>query len=258
MKKLLAILAVSLFLMQASAFALSEQEAKQAWYDSKDASKAANETYTAAKIAYAADKSEENKQAKIDTGKALLNSALGEAETWLICKDLEVKNNPEVSQELKDTIAADVETNLAKIDALRAEVDAAETEFELGVVFIKMVIKYLELVADVARNWGLAVVELANSRLDTADTYEQQLRDAAETISGNDEIMAALDGAKADLGEARSNVEKAEASYREVVIGGTPLIKFSEGNNYIRAARSNLLSAQAGLSTAFMLISQSG
>jgi len=258
MRKIFCVLLISLFLMQVSAFAISSPEAKQLWYDAKIASSAAKETYNAAKIAYAAGKTEENKQAKIDTGKTLLNSALGEVEAWLIYKGIEVSENPGISQGLKDAIAADVETNLAKIDALRAEVNAAETELELGIVFIKMVVKYFELVTDVARNWGLAVVELSNSVLDTSNTYERQLRAAAETISENEEIISALDSAKSSLDEARSNVAKAEASYNAVVAGGTPLIKFSEGNNYTRTARANLLSAQASLSNAFALISQGG
>ena len=78
--------------------------------------------------------------------------------------------------------------------------------------------------------------------------------DEAEKMEDNEDIIAKLDSAKDSLDEARSNVEKAEDSYEEVVLPGTPLIKFAEGNNYMRTARTNLLSAHSDLNQAYRMM----
>jgi hypothetical protein len=92
------------------------------------------------------------------------------------------------------------------------------------------------LLTGVARDWGKILVHLGNTRLDNADDYESKLRAEAENMENNADIMEKLDIARDDLDEARSNVEKAESSYDQLVLPGTPLIKFAEGNNYMRTA----------------------
>ena len=77
-------------------------------------------------------------------------------------------------------------------------------------------------------------------------------------MENNGEVLAKLDAAKSSLAEARSNVGKAEASYNQVVLPGTPLIKFAEGNGYMRVARTNLLSALASLQQAYDLMMRGG
>jgi hypothetical protein len=178
-----------------TATALTSSEAKQAWYDAKQSSRDAQEAHRKANIEWAADKTDENNQKVIETGKDALNAALDEAEAWLIWRDLEVKENPEIPEDLKQRIEQDVETNLDKIEELRAEVDGVENRIQLAVVFLKMVGKYIELIADVARNTGLVWVYVANTYVDTLDDYEAQLREAAAELEGNDDIMAKLDEA---------------------------------------------------------------
>ena len=57
--------------------------------------------------------------------------------------------------------------------------------------------------------------------------------------------------------QIESRLDEAEDAYAEVVLPGTPLIKFSEGNNNLRAARMNLIAAHKNLNQAYMLIAKS-
>ena len=258
-KSLITIFCIVLILMQVIAVtALTSIEAKQSWMDAKTVSKEKQTLHQAAKINFAANKSAENNQAVVDTGKAVLNAALDEVEAWLNWKKAETEENTIVSPDLKNTILTDVQTNLNKVTSLRTDVDSVKTQLDLGLIFLKMVGKYSELLTDVARNSGKVFVEVGNSELTKADGYEAKMRTAAETMPNKDLIISKLDAAKAELAEARTNVANANNKYNEVVLPGTPLIKFSEGNNYMRTAKANLLSAQANLNAAYLLMLGSG
>lgn len=253
MKKILTVfLLVCLVVLQSIAVsALTADQAKQEWRDAKQVSKEKQETHRDAKIEFAGDKSEENRQKVVDTGKDVLNAALDEVEAWLVWKELEAQENPDVPSDLKEDISDDVESNMAKIDDLREDVDGIDNQVELGLVFLKMIGKYAELLTDVARNSGKMWVHIGNTHLDIAEDIEAKLRTEAD---GNDAVIEKLDSAKDSLEEARSNVDKAEDSYLQVKLPGTPLIKFAEGNNYMRTARTNLLSAQSDLHQAYRLL----
>jgi len=241
MKKI--IIMVVLLLLASPVYALTAGEA----------SLAAQTEHRDAKIAFAGNKSEDNRQEVVDTGKEVLHAALDEVEAWLVWKNLEAEES-EITDDLKETIADDIETNLEKIEVLRTDVDGVTNQFELGIVFLKMVGKYVELLTDVARDAGMIWVQLGEDYLDRAEDYESKLRAEAENMDDNSEILEKLDNAKDDLEEARANVDKAEDSYEQVVLPGTPLIKFAEGNNYLRVARTNLLSAHAGLNQAYQMM----
>ncbi|WP_135610605.1 hypothetical protein [Methanococcoides sp. AM1] len=251
----IALLVLAMLLLQPIAVsALSSGDAKQAWHDAKQASLEAQAEHRDAKLEWAADKTEENNQKVIDTGKDALNAALDEVEAWLIWKDLEVEDNPDIPDDLKESIQEDVDTNLVKIDELRADVDGVDNRFELGAVFLKMVGSYFELVSDVARNSGFVWVHTANEHADTLEDYEAKLREVAEDMEDNDLILEKLDMAKADIEDARTNINNAEEEYEQVRTPGKPLIKFSNGNNYLRIARGNMLSAHGYLNEAYGLI----
>lgn len=253
------VLFVVLLVMQSVAVsALTASEARAAWIDAKQVSREKQQTHRDAKVDFAADRSEENRQAVVDTGKDTLYAALDEAEAWLIWKDIGAQENSELPAELRDTIRADVGANLGTIVELRADVDGIENQVQLTLVFLKMVGKYTELLTDVARDSGKILVHVGNVRLDTADSYEAKLRQAALGMQGNAAVLAELDIARSDLDEARRNVEKAESSYGLVVLPGTPLIKFAEGNNYLRTARANLLSAHTHLNRAYGMMVRGG
>jgi hypothetical protein len=237
--------------------ALTSSEAKQEWYNAKEASRDAQETHRKANIQWAANKTDENNKKVIDTGKDALQAALDEAESWLIWRDLEVKENPEIPADLKQRIQQDVETNLDKIDELRAEVDGIENRLQLAIVFIKMVGKYIELVADVARNTGLIWVHLTNTYIEALDNYEAQLREASENL-GNDELTAKLDKAAEELASARTNIDQAETEYNEVVIPGNPILKFMNGNQHLRIAKNHMLTAHSNLKQAYRLLVETG
>jgi hypothetical protein len=263
-----------LFMQPFTVFALTSSEVKQDWYDAREASRNAQEAHREAKVTWAADKSEENKQEVIDTGKAALHAALDEVEAWLIWRNLEVEENPEIPEDLKQAIQEDVNTNLGKIDELRADVDGVDSQLGLGLVFLKMVGKYLELLTDVARNTGLVWVHIGRTYAETVEEYESELRDAAEGLSENDDILELLDQARDELEEARDNIENAdilelldqardeleeardnienaEEEYFEVVLPGRPLVSFSNGNQYLRLAKNNLLTAHSYLNEAY-------
>jgi hypothetical protein len=254
MKKIyVAMLFAMLLLLQVFAVsALTAGEAKQEWLDAKQESRDKQETHRDAKIDFAANKSEENRQAVVDTGKDVLHAALDEAEAWLKWKELEAQENPEVPSSIKESIADDVEDNLAKIDGLRADVDNVKNQLELGLTWLKMVGKYFELLADVARNTGLMWTNIAEDKADTVEEFEAKLRDAVEGMDNNELILGKLDMAKTELETARRNIENAEDTYKQVVLPGTPLLKFAEGNNYLRAARANLLAAHKYLNQAYI------
>jgi len=256
MKKIsIAFLIVVLLIFQVIAVsALTSSEAKQEWQNAKQASGEKQETHRDAKIKFAGDKSEENKQAVVDTGKEALMAALDEVEAWLVWKNIEAQENPDVPEELKEAVSSDVDANIAKISELRVDVNGIDNQLELGLVFLKMVGKYAELLADVARDSGKILSSLGEKYLGKAEEYEGKLRAEAENMENNAEILAKLDTAKSSIAEARSNVEKAKASYEQVRLPGTPLIKFAEGNNYLRVAKTNLISAHSSLNQAYLLM----
>jgi len=87
MKKIV-FLIIALLLVQ-SVFALSASEARQEWKDLKEASREKKETHQEAKVDFSLDKTDENRQRVVDTGKDVLHAALDEAEAWLVWKDIE-------------------------------------------------------------------------------------------------------------------------------------------------------------------------
>ncbi|MBU0457491.1 MAG: hypothetical protein ABH824_06805 [Nanoarchaeota archaeon] len=245
-------LVILLVLMQVAAVsALTASEAKEDWRDAKELSKETQEKNQDAKIKYAGNKTVENNQEVIDTGKEVLHAALNEAEAWLIWKDLEADENQDVPDDLKDSIKEDVDANLAKIDSLRTEVDGIQTRFDLGVVFLKMIGNYFELLSDVARNSGNVWVYIADTHADKIESYELKLRDAA---NHKEDVLAKLDSAHLELETARKNIDNAELTYKEVKLPGTPLVKFAEGNNYLRAARANMIAANQNLNQAYRML----
>lgn len=235
-------------------FALTPEEAKEIWLEAKQISKEKREAYINARIEFTIDKSFENRKKVVDTGKETLYATLDEAEAWLIWKRLEVNETIGVSEDLKEEINNDVRINLDKIDKLRKDVDSITNQIELGVVFLKMVGDYLELVTDVARNSGKIWAEIGNNLIDAGEKYEKILRAVAERLGNKQEVISLLDDAKDDLASARKNIDKAEESFDKVVLPGKPLINFAEGNNYLKLAKADLLSAHSNLERAYVII----
>lgn len=247
MRRIFVFLIISILLLS-SVSALTASEAKQDWLDAKKVSKERQMTHQEAKLAFGRDRSEENRQRFVETGKDMLSAALDEAEAWLKWKDLEAEENPGVPSEIKQQIFEDVEANLDKVDALRVDVDGVKNQVELSLVFLKMIGKYFELVADVARNSGSMWVYIGNEKADTIEDYEMKLREAA---AGDQEALKYLDYAHEELVKARLNLEEAADTYAQVKIPGQPLIRFAEGNNYLNAAKMDLIAAQGDLVKAY-------
>ena len=169
MKKIFLITAVAAMLFtQATAVLAIESGSKQAWLSAKQATKTADAAHRQAKLDYATNKTPENEQKVIDTGKTLLQNGLNEVEEWLLWKNTEAEEDSRVPDSIKNAIASDVEKNLAKIENFRTEVDGVTSQFQLGVVFLKMIGAYLELLTDVARNTGAMWVNIGNNLLDEA------------------------------------------------------------------------------------------
>jgi len=241
-----------------AASALTATDAKQDWLDAKQRSLDAQVAHKEAKIDWAADKTDDNNRKVIDTGKDALHAALDEAEAWLVWKQREVEENPSLPADLRASIEDDVDANLAKIDALRDEVDAIETRVDLGITFLRMVGEYLELLTYVARNSGFVWAHVAETYADTADAYEAKLRSAAEAMPDNAAIVERLDHARDEIDSARENIDNARERYGQVVLPGTPLIQFSSGNDYLRIARGDLLSAHRSMNQAYALMVAQG
>jgi hypothetical protein len=250
-------LLVLIFLVPAVS-ALTAADARQDWLEAKQGSLDTQVAHREAKIDWAVDKTAENNQRVIDTGKASLHAALDEAEAWLVWKQLEVEENPAIPADLRTAIGDDVDANLATIDDLRDEVDAIETRVDLGITSLRMVGEYLELVTDVARDSGLVWVYIAETYADTADGYEAKLRSAAEGMPDHAAIIDKLDRARADIDDAYESIDDARDEYEQVVLPGKPLIRFSNGNNYLRIARGDLLSAHGSMNQAYALMAAQG
>ena len=254
-KQLVTVLLIAIILIQPlHAIALTSSEAKQDWYDSKDASRQAQQEHRDANIVWAANKTEENNQQVIETGKEALHRALDEAEAWLIWRNLEVDENPMIPEDLKQAIQSDVESNLAKIDELHTDVDEVDNRLELGLVFLKIIGKYFELLADVARNTGFVWVHIVSTYADTVEDYEAEIREAAQGVENNSAILEKLDEALDDLESARTNIDNALEEYEQVTIPGNPLLRFANGNQYLRIAKNDLIGAQRSLKEAYRLL----
>jgi len=256
MKKFIAFALLLLCVGVVSAVTIGE--ARNSWLNAKEMSVAAAAEYFAAKTTYNTDPTEENKQEMTEDGKALLNAALDEAEAWLVWRDVVAQESDVISDELKADISTDVATNIAKISALRTEVDSVDTLLNLGVTYLKILGKYSELIADVAKNVGKSWCEEVGIIAGKLEDYESKLRAIADTLEENTDIIAQIDDAKSELSTARANLNSAKGRYNEIKYPGTPLLKFAEGNSNLNAAKANLLEAQIALTTANNLIAGRG
>ncbi|MFH1292159.1 MAG: hypothetical protein ABIH87_03095, partial [bacterium] len=256
MKKIITFcLAVVLLGMQVlPVSALSQSESKQAWYSARQARFSADSQYRQAKVKYASDKSKENEQELIKQAKKTLNAVLDEAEAWLNWKNEEAKADIEAPSDIKENIEIDVNNNLAKIENLKKDVDGIDNMLGVGVVFLKMVGSYAELLTDVARNTGLVWVHAGGERIKSINEFEVELRKVAKELDDNTDIIKKLDIAKSESKTAQDKVNTAKSAYEKVKLPGMPLIKFAEGNNYLRQARVNLLNAHAQLEHVYNLI----
>jgi len=254
-KTFLTIAVITMLLGPVMAVGAIESGSKSAWLGAKEASKTAKTVYNQTQLNYATDKTPENQQKIVNTGKIYLQAALDEVEAWLLWKNTEAQNDPRATDAIKNSIASDVEKNLSKINNFRQEVSEVTTQVELGVETLKLIGGYLELLTDVARNVGALWVQIGNTLLNQASDSEAKLREAAIKLNDNADIIAKLDQAKQELSTAQTNVNSAEATYKQVKNPGQPLIKFGEGNNYLRSAKANLLNAQQQMFQAFSLIS---
>jgi len=251
----LVFLLISLILLQVVAVsALSADGAKQEWKNARQKTIEKREIHQESKLNWQENQSEENTQAYINTGKDLLNAALDEADAWLVLKQEEIEEINNLPTELKSQIQTDIDTNRAKVEEQREKVESANTKIQVDLTALGMVVAYLELLTDVARDSGKIQVYKSNQYIETMENYEQILRTKTENIDNNQEIISLLDNAKAEIDEAKTNVLKADLAYSQVVNPGTPLIKFNEGNQYLRVAKVNMVSANAHLRQALRLI----
>ncbi|HLC46674.1 MAG TPA: hypothetical protein VJI75_02940 [Candidatus Nanoarchaeia archaeon] len=251
-QSVLFVISLIILLMQAiSVSASASTDAQKNWIDLKEATKEAQAKHQDAKLALAGDNSEQNRQAVVDTGKEVLNSALDEAEAWLEWKDAEAVENDKISDDLRNMIQDDVQKNIDKISGLKSEVAQVNNQAALGLMTLKLIGKYGELLVDVARDTGATWVYIANAYSDKLTEFEGRLRNAAKD---NSDALALLDNAKSEIDIAERNIANAEDTYKQVVLPGKPFIKFNEANTYLRAAQINMINAQASLNQAYSKI----
>lgn len=234
--------------------AWSQSDAKESWITAQKARIEADASYRQAVLDYNKDKTPENDQTVIDSAKILMNAGLDEAEAWLKWKQLEAREDSRVPEDIKTDIDKDVEANLAKIAIYRTEVSGVSNRAQAFGVFLKLVGGYAGLLADVARNTGAMWVHIGNQLATAAENYEAKLRAAVADRDDDSDLLIKLDVAKSEIGTARSKINTAKSAYEKVVIPGTPLVKFAEGNGYLRQAQTNLVNAQAQLEHVFKLL----
>ena len=258
-KRIFVFLVAALFLLQiASISALSAGDAKQAWLDAKDRTQEKKTAHEDAKLARAADNTPDNQKKVVDTGKEYQYAILDEVDSWLDWKKLEAEEDSRVPDDIKQRVYSDVDANKGKVAELRTDVDAVTNEFQLGAVSLKMIGKYFELLADVARDTGAMWAYVEGTHADKIETFEGKLRVTAESMGSNADIIAKLDSAKSELEIARRNIDNAESTYELVKIPGTPFLKFAEGNSYLRAGQANLINAWGNLNQAYVMITTRG
>lgn len=251
----LSILLISILMLQVvSISAISASQAREEWRNTKQESKNMREAYREANLKWMGDKTDSNNEAAIEAGKDSLNAALDEVEAWLNWKKAEVESNDEAPSELKDEILEDIDKNMGVIEELRGEVNEIQNRIQLGVTWLRMVGKYLELITDVSRNSGKIWVWIANERINNLEEFESRLREIAEEIDDNADILEKLNEAQDEIESAREDVEDAEEAYEVVVAGKRPLMSFHEGNQYLRLARVNMLNAHRNLNQATRLM----
>jgi hypothetical protein len=236
------------------ALALSQGEAKESWISAQKARVEADADYRQAVLDYNKDKTPENEQKTVDTVKTLMTAGLAEVEAWLKWKQLEAQEDSRVPEDIKANIDKDVEANLVKIENYRSEVEGVANRAQAFVVFLKLVGGYAGLLADVARNTGAMWGSIGDQLAVTVENFEAKLRTAVLERDNNADLLAKLDVAKSEVDTAKSKIQLAKTAYEKVVIPGTPLIKFAEGNKYLRQAQINLVNAQAQLEFVFSLL----
>jgi hypothetical protein len=77
------------------------------------------------------------------------------------------------------------------------------------------------------------------------------MREITEGIEDNEEILNILDAVRTELETAQTNIYAAEYEYLKVVIGGSPLISFANGNQHLRIAKNHMIMAQRELREAY-------
>ncbi|MBS3175675.1 hypothetical protein J4457_00370 [Candidatus Woesearchaeota archaeon] len=244
---------IVLIALQVSLVHAGAQDARQQWLEAKERTAELREEHNLAKSEYRQDKTPENEKKVVDTGKALLQAALDEAEAWLEWKKIEAEENPKVPSEIKESIASDVDANLAKIDSLRNDVDSVKNSLELGVTFLKMLKAHGELMVDVARNNGNMWIYIANDLVSKVEESEGKLRAAAEKADSKN-ALAKLDAAEQSIKRARENIDRADNMYDKVKLPGAPFINFNDGNVFLNAARTDLADAHRNMLDAFNIL----
>lgn len=237
-------------LLPAVALMQSQEQAKQKWQNALQSRQTAANKYQQDRGNYLSNRSPANEQKYINSAKKMFLAALDEAEAWLEWRKTADQANSEIPDNIKESIKNAVDANLAKIDPLRVEVREVTSQLEGQAVFLRMLSRWTELLADVARNTGYLWVYQVEQRIETTERYESQLREKVKYSPNKSDLINKLNLAKNEIASAKNNVSLANTAYNLVVMGGIPLIpitKFVEGNDYLRQAKLNLLNAHSQL-----------
>ena len=254
MKKTIFIFAIiAIFLLQVVAVSATAEETKIAWKDAKEISKEKRNEYRDVQKEFRKNNSEENRELLIEAGKETLHAGLNEAEAWLLWREEKSKEDTKFPEELKEEIQSSIDENLAKIESLREEIDAIETQIELGVTFIDMLFKYREVLSDVSKHTGNSLIYLAEQKLEKSTEFEEKLRVIAEGYE-HEAALESLDNVKESLNSAKEHIDEADEKYDSITVPGKPIITFHEGNKHLKDARKSLIDAHKNLREAYRLL----
>lgn len=236
MKKL-SILFILLVVFSSIAYA-DLNYAKQKWIDDVVYHEKTKIEWQAAQKLVAESNTPENVQNVIDKAKISLNAGLDAAIAFFEFQK-EKLTGVDISENLKDIIRNDLDENIGVAESLKTDVGNIKTRLEVGLVTLKIVDKYLDLLVDVMRDSGLVFVEKADNRYDKLNNFRDKVESKIPE-GKEDDYKDLLDKVESNMNEAKSNIDGAEAKYKSIIQKQGSRIAFQEGNNLIRQSNQNM------------------
>ena len=242
MKKLF-LIAVVLLLFSSFAFADLES-ARLKWLEAKETHLGLQQEWRQAQLLVAANNTQENIENVIEKAKAALNAGLDEAIAFFEFHK-EKLTSADVSDELKATIESDLNKNIDVAEGLKDDVNAITTRAEVGVVSLKIIDAYLNLLVDVMRDTGLVFVEKANLRVEKLEEFRDTLQEKVDIAPEDkkEDLDKLMESLNVHIDEAKSAIDSAEEAYNSITKKEGSRIAFEKGNTLIRQSRSHMVLA---------------
>lgn len=229
---------VFVLLVVFSSMVFAHGDLKQEWIDAKAVHKEARDVWKEAQVLVNSVNTPENVRNVIDKAKISLNAGLDEAIAYFEFQKDKLLDS-DISDDLKVVIQADIDNNLGIANDLKNDVAGITTRLQIGIVTLKIVDKYLDLLVDIMRDTGLVFVEKGNNRHDKLDNFRDRIESNIPADSKSD-YQELLDKIENNMNEAKSNINSAEAKYKSITQKQGSGVAFREGNNLMRQSNQNM------------------